>query len=261
VRPPILFTAMYGAGLATGLLHFGGLLGAVAMVLVAIVLARRGLITLFASTFLIGRVSGEVARLGERDTCAARLPAGLVRLRVRLLEPADSGGGRLEVQPLEAQCRGPVLARWPTAHPAGAGSLTQVTARWIPSPGTANRAAGTLVVASIGRFSGRAAFPDRLRGALAQASRVLYGARAAMVDALVLGRRSEMDRSLQDRFAQSGLVHLLSISGFHVGVITTWVFLIARLLGFGRAPALGLGAAVSVLYSSTLPMLGVYTPW
>ncbi len=41
-----------------------------------------------------------------------------------------------------------------------------------------------------------------------------------MVDALILGRRGGIDLELQDRFARSGLVHLLSISGFHVGLIT-----------------------------------------
>ena len=252
VRPPILVTAAYGAGLATGLLHFGGLFGAFAMMVAAVVFARRPLITLFASACLLGRLSGEVARLHERDSCAARLPAGLVRLKVRLLEPADSAGGRLEVQPLAAQCHGPVMARWPTAHPTTAGSVAQLTARWIPSPGAGNRPSGMLVVGRIGRASGGAMLPDRLRDALAQASRSLYGARAPMVDALVLGRRAEMDRSLQDRFAQSGLVHLLSISGFHVGVITAWVFLVARLLHVGRGPALGLAAVVSVTYVAFL---------
>jgi competence protein ComEC len=73
-----------------------------------------------------------------------------------------------------------------------------------------------------------------------------------MVDALILGRRGGIERSLQDRFAQSGLVHLLSISGFHVGVITAWVFLLGRLLHVRRGPALGLAAGASVAYVAFL---------
>jgi competence protein ComEC len=69
-----------------------------------------------------------------------------------------------------------------------------------------------------------------------------------MVDALILGRRTGMGQELQDRFARSGLVHLLSISGFHVGVITAWVFLVGRLIGMSRAAALGLAAGVAVAY-------------
>jgi competence protein ComEC len=69
-----------------------------------------------------------------------------------------------------------------------------------------------------------------------------------MVDALILGRRDGIDRELQQRFAQSGLVHLLSISGFHVGVITAWVFLLCRLLQLGRQWSLASAAIVSVFY-------------
>jgi competence protein ComEC len=69
-----------------------------------------------------------------------------------------------------------------------------------------------------------------------------------MVDALILGRRGGIPRELQDRFAQSGLVHLLSISGFHVGVITAWVFLLGRLLGLSRGGALVLGAGIALGY-------------
>jgi competence protein ComEC len=73
-----------------------------------------------------------------------------------------------------------------------------------------------------------------------------------MVDALILGRRGGIDRSLQDRFAQSGLVHLLSISGFHVGVITAWIFLLCRMLRLGRSRSLGLAAGASVAYVAFL---------
>jgi competence protein ComEC len=73
-----------------------------------------------------------------------------------------------------------------------------------------------------------------------------------MVDALILGRRGGIPQALQDRFAQSGLVHLLSISGFHVGVITAWVFLLGRLLRLSRGGALGLGAGVAVGYVAFL---------
>jgi competence protein ComEC len=73
-----------------------------------------------------------------------------------------------------------------------------------------------------------------------------------MVDALILGRRGGIDRSLQERFAQSGLVHLLSISGFHVGVITAWVFLFCRLLRLGRGRSLGLAAGASIVYVAFL---------
>jgi competence protein ComEC len=73
-----------------------------------------------------------------------------------------------------------------------------------------------------------------------------------MVDALVLGRRGGIDPELQNRFAQSGLVHLLSISGFHVGLISTWVFLLGRALSLTRPRALVTAALVSTGYVAFL---------
>ena len=65
----------------------------------------------------------------------------------------------------------------------------------------------------------------------------LYGARAGMVDALILGRRGGIDPDLQQRFAR-GAGSLLSISGFHVGLITAWMFLFGRLARLAGGTAL-----------------------
>jgi competence protein ComEC len=108
------------------------------------------------------------------------------------------------------------------------------------------------VVKEIRALAGSPALAARLRTMLARSSRTLYGERAPMVDALILGRRGGIDRALQDRFAQSGLVHLLSISGFHVGVITAWVFLLCRALRLGRGRALALAAGASAAYVAFL---------
>jgi competence protein ComEC len=252
VRRPILFTAAYGAGLATGLLHFGGLVGAIGVCGAAALLVRQPLVTLLSAALLLGRISGEVAWIHEMDGCAARLPVGTIRLSIRLLEPVDSAGGRLDVQPAGAGCNTPVSANWPSGRATGAGVVVKVVARWIPRPGVAGRPSGTLVVTEVGRATGRSDLPARLRTAVAGASRTLYGNRAPLVEALIVGRRGGIDRDLQDRFAQSGLVHLLSISGFHVGVITAWVFLFCRLLRMGRARSLAVAAGASVAYVAFL---------
>jgi competence protein ComEC len=209
---------------------------------------RPPLVRLLVVAFVLGRLSGAIAWLPEARSCAARLPAAPVRLSVQLLEPADSVGGRLAVQPLRAGCSGVVIARWPTGHSADAGKNVDLNGRWIPRNGTAGRPSGTFVITRVIRVSGFPSLPSRLRTAVARASRALYGSRSPIVDALILGRRSGIDQGLQDRFAQSGLVHLLSISGFHVGVITAWVFLLCRLIRVSRSRALGLSAVVSVGY-------------
>jgi competence protein ComEC len=127
-----------------------------------------------------------------------------------------------------------------------------VEGRWIPQSRRFGRPGGTLVIANLHDVPSQPSPAARLRTGLSRASQALYGPRAPMVDALILGRRSGMDRAVQDRFAQSGLVHLLSISGFHVGVITAWIFLLCRLLRIGRVRALLVAAAASVAYVAFL---------
>ena len=251
-RPAILFITAYGAGLATGLLHFGAPLGVVVVTLAAALLARHPLTRLLTCAALLGRLSGELAWLREAGQCAVRLPAGRMTLSARLLEPADSTGGFLTVQPVRAGCAGQVSSRWPPGHPLEAGVVADLTGQWIPRPGVAQRPSGMLVVSVVSGHSEQPGAAARVRTALANSSRILYGDRAPMVDALILGRRGAIDRTLQDRFAQSGLVHLLSISGFHVGVITAWIFLVFRTLRLARGRALALAAGASVAYVAFL---------
>jgi competence protein ComEC len=245
-RPAILFTAAYWAGLATGLLRFGAPAGVGAIAL-ALGFAWRPLGIVAGGALLAGRLAGELAVVAEKENCTARLPLQPVRLRVRLAEPVDSTGGKVLLAPA-AGCRGTVTARWPRRTPLIAGATAEVTARWVPRPGLGGRPGGTLMVTGVRILVARPGPADRLRNRLFQASRQLYGARAGVVDALILGRRGGIDFELQDRFARSGLVHLLSISGFHVGLITAWVFLLGRLARMTRSAALVTAAIASAGY-------------
>ncbi len=124
-RPAILLTLAYGAGLATGLLRFGAPVGAL-LVLAAtagVAAAVSGpLACLLVVAATVGRASAELAWVVDAGSCAARLPAGRVRLAVRLHEPVPLEGGRLEVTPIGAGCSGTgrrTLARAATrARPA-----------------------------------------------------------------------------------------------------------------------------------------------
>lgn len=52
---------------------------------------------------------------------------------------------------------------------------------------------------------------------------------APLADALLLGNRTEVDRRLSEDFVQTGLVHLLAISGLHLGVLVGVVYGVLRL--------------------------------
>jgi competence protein ComEC len=73
-----------------------------------------------------------------------------------------------------------------------------------------------------------------LRERIALRIQRLYGARAPLVEALVLGRRDDIDPQLRREFAYAGLAHLLAISGLHVGVVAAWLLLVLRLAGARR---------------------------
>lgn len=245
-RPPILLAAAYWAGLATGLLRFGAPAGALAVAL-GLGLLWRPAGYLVGGGLLAGRLAGELAGAADRERCAATWPAHPLRVHARLLEPVDSAGGRVTLAP-DASCRGDVAARWPRGAPARAGARVEITGRWMPREGIGGRPGGTLVISQVRLERTDPSLGDRLRNRLVETSRRLYGARSAVVDALILGRRGGIDPELQDRFARSGLVHLLSISGFHVGLITAWIFLLCRLALVSRPAALTVAAGTSALY-------------
>jgi len=54
---------------------------------------------------------------------------------------------------------------------------------------------------------------------------------AALLQALLLGRREELEISLYERFRRSGSLHLLALSGLHLGIL---YLLLCLLLGFLR---------------------------
>ena len=193
-RPAILFAVAYWAGLSTGLLRFGAPLG-VTLLTLALALAARPLGPVLAGGVLAGRLVGELAAALEREQCTVRLPAERLRMTVAVLDPVDSAGGRTTVAP-RAGCRGTVAARWPRGIPVGSGVQAEVVARWVPREGLAGRPGGTLIVstARVGEF--RPGAGDRLRNFIYGANRRLYGARAGVVDALILGRRGGIDREL-----------------------------------------------------------------
>ncbi|MEO2027579.1 MAG: DNA internalization-related competence protein ComEC/Rec2 [Fuerstiella sp.] len=78
------------------------------------------------------------------------------------------------------------------------------------------------------------AVPDRVRG---------------IALALLLGNRHQLPSETEDAFIGSGTMHLLAISGLHVGILCAFLLSICHLLIIRRSWALLLTAAVCIIYA------------
>ncbi|HEY9518641.1 MAG TPA: ComEC/Rec2 family competence protein, partial [Gemmatimonadales bacterium] len=230
----------FEAGLAIGLSHFPApeLAGGVLTVL-CLTLARDRLAWL-PCVAALGFLFGLAARSASEGECSARLAAGPIALALRLEEPVTSGLAMARPE----GCRGAIAVRLRGTRLLAAGSRLAVEGRWIPSRDFGGRPAGILVARQVTPTPNRQppTLTDQLRTGIARTTTRLYGPRAGLVDALLVGRRGGIEASLNAAFSRSGLVHLLSISGFHVGVVFGWAMLLLRALRIRRESAAAVAA-------------------
>src|SRR3989442_7221023 len=266
MRPPILFlTVAFGVGLWAGVDPFALRVG----VLWGVVLPLIAAATCFAAGAPLGAAGGIMGVAGllwgraavrERDvTCTGRWTAG-VRGRenageghtraaiVRLADPATAQGGIVDADVLPGACAGSVRLRWPEGTGARGGTTWVVAGKWTGSVLVVRRTRALDLVPH-----GRGA----LRDALAARSTELFGTRAPIVNALVFAPNASLDSDIRERYVRSGLAHLLSISGLHVGFMAAWLALI---LGKLRLAARARFGATAVLLLGYLWLLGFPAP-
>src|SRR6266699_6130163 len=257
MRPPILFITI---GFAIGIVLGEGGRGTGDVYLVAPILATALLLArrapLGAAVGVMG-VAGTMwggAAVRERSaTCAGEWGRGTgdgyTRAAiVRLVDPAPDSGGLVDADVVGGtRCGGGLRLRWPD-HPAARGGTTWVVAgRWV-GLGTGEEGRGVFVARRVKLLDpvrrGRGALRDRI---VARAEQ-LFGSRAAMVEALVIARRTELDPAVRDRYAQAGLAHLLVIAGLHVGFLAGVLSAFLGLAGMQATRRAWLTAAVVLGY-------------
>jgi competence protein ComEC len=145
---------------------------------------------------------------------------------VRLFDRVPEDGGVVDAAVVDGPCRGSLTLRWPSAKRAAGGTTWLVAGPYL---GDAHR--GLLRVRSSRLLDRSPRGRGGLRDAVARRSAILFGARAPLVDALIIGRTADLDAGLRERYARSGLAHILSISGLHVGFFAAWLTLLLRLAG------------------------------
>ncbi len=79
--------------------------------------------------------------------------------------------------------------------------------------------------------------------------RDVSGSQRGMAIALLLGEREQVDRAVNDAYFRTGMIHLLSISGLHVGILALGLMAGLRLGWLSRRNALVLVAVVTTFYA------------
>ncbi len=259
MRPPILYlTIAFGLGLWAGLSGRGEWGAVLPALLGSAWVVRRAPVGAACGLMLVaGAVWGGAARRERGATCAGRWSReqgarSSKAALVQLTDPAQAAGGVVEGVVRAGPCGGVLTIRWPQGYAAHGGTRWVVAGRFL---GDVHR--GVLVARRVRQLDavprGRGALRDRV----AERSRRLFGARAPLVDALVLARRADLDAELRERYTRSGLAHLLSISGLHVGFFAAWLsVLLARLHLSARARV----AAATIVMFGYVWLLGFPAP-
>src|SRR5881394_2048690 len=262
MRPPILYlTVAFAAGLATALNGVELRLTAWCVLLGALLLSRRAPVGAALGIMLVAGVLWGAAALREQHaSCAGvwgRANQGVLTpgwqpgvnppmthsVIFQPTDPVPATGGVVEGVVRAGSCRGSLTIRWPEGHAARGGTTWVVAGRFL---GDAPR--GVLVARRVRELDATPRGRGALRDRIAERSRRLFGARAPLVDALVIARRTELDAELRERYTRSGLAHLLSISGLHVAFFAAWLNVLLLRLRLGTRSRFVAGTCVMLAY-------------
>lgn len=92
----------------------------------------------------------------------------------------------------------------------------------------------------------------RMRERIGRVLDTLYGDDAPLARALVIADEHGVDRDLRDRFADAGIVHMLSVSGLHVAILGEGIALLAAVCGLAPRRVHQATIAIVALYVMVL---------
>lgn len=186
---------------------------------------------------LIGRLSAPVEIREGLSYKRARIEIAVERLFIRGVEVPVKGKVRLTLAGLPRQPFHPgdrVLVRRArlrppqrNKNPGGFDYREFLRLRGIHATGYISPRALELLDRPAGFSWRRALFKvrDRMRDFLRE---TLPGPAARLLEAMVLGTRERIPPELRDSFQRAGAMHLLAISGLHVGFISAFFFFLLR---------------------------------
>lgn len=142
---------------------------------------------------------------------------------------------------MTAPCAVVVTAFLPRAVRLPPGREFMARGRWqaavITNPALARPGGGTLMVQSIDSITTRTHRLLLWRARAQARIRALFPGYSGLAEALLVAQRDGLDAEVRERYAASGLTHLLAISGTHVALVAAVLWLLARLCGCPRLSA------------------------
>ncbi|MEX0908555.1 MAG: DNA internalization-related competence protein ComEC/Rec2 [Gemmatimonadaceae bacterium] len=93
---------------------------------------------------------------------------------------------------------------------------------------------------------------ERVRAGAARRIERLFGDDAPMAKALLIAEQQDLGPEVRQRYADAGLVHMLSISGLHVAIVAGAVELLLSAMALGRARAAILSLIIVWLYVAVI---------
>jgi competence protein ComEC len=202
-----------------------------------------------AATLALVCAAGALAQLAARRTDAACRAAILRTHEARVTLDADAAPGQ-RTSATAVDCAMPLSLT--LAHGrATAGDVVQL--RGAFAPGVRGAMVREAAVAPTGARAPLAAW----RAAVGRTIDALFGDDAPLVRALVVADAAAIPRDVRDRFADAGLVHLLSVSGMHVSLVAAALEL---LLGAARVPRRSAALASVAAVAGYVALIGAPAP-
>lgn len=245
VPPIVQFAVGFGTGLWAGLVFLAPTkLVWVLLATSAAICAGwrwRGALLLAAA---LGFATGAAVANRNSTECRAVWQPGSISVLLRVFDkPGTAGTTGAEVLHSAEGCGGTLRLRVQSSEHIPGGARVLAVGVY--------RGRGVFNASHIRVLNGGRSFRYAMRDVVSARVRDLYGARSGLVEAVVLGRRDDIDKVLRDNFTRAGLAHLLAISGLHVGVLGGWCVILARRLG-ARRKAWIWGAGFVWIYVASL---------
>ena len=230
----------YGAGLLAGLHGALGAGSALTAALLATGLARRAVAPVACGIIAAaGLAAGRAAERADHG-CATAIAAR--RDWVVVPEAPLSPG---ETAPVVASAGGCRLRVWASVVEGEAPAGATVEATGIARAGRGGVALG---VVRLGAIHARPGVLPRWRARVTRSIDDAFRGDAPLARALLVADMRSLSASTRDEFAAAGLVHMLSISGLHVGIIAFAVALALGALGLTRRRAAAATVAITAGY-------------